>query len=302
MARQHTGLKLPHNMISWEAETKRYGTVSIHNLNKPVSASGITEAQFLSLKVVWPNLGPKLHAPEHLYGDKTAIWFDSSEKEIQAEKEHMEEYDKAWTEYLNAIRRQHRSEFSRKLGVHISRQRRSDFSRKLGAYALVLESQMETARMKHSHHDSEQCQLTPTTMTTCSHLPSYVSATQNIAPELPHFDEQIVNAAAINFLKALFIHQIPPASWTLERKCFRFESGFVKFEARSDGHLQVHGLEERSAAILEVKARLRSREKAFHIEMQESAEMALWIFQEPHSHWAPSKEKGKEGSKEDDCY
>ena len=41
------------------------------------------------------------------------------------------------------------------------------------------------------------------------------------------------------------------ATWTLQRKQFKFNSLSVEFEARTDGHFQVHGT-ERSAAILEV--------------------------------------------------
>ena len=61
----------------------------------------------------------------------------------------------------------------------------------------------------------------------------------------------------------------------------------ARFVARTDGHLRVYGPPRRSAAILEVKARIRlqDREKDMAIEMQESAQMALWIFQEPASHW-----------------
>lgn len=100
-------------------------------------------------------------------------------------------------------------------------------------------------------------------------------------------DEQIVNSALVNLLRALWIHEERNSEWTLQRREFKFRSqgagaGFV---ARTDGHLQVAN---RSAAILEVKARARPREDLVDhkIQMQESAQMALWTAQEPHSHWA----------------
>jgi hypothetical protein len=115
----------------------------------------------------------------------------------------------------------------------------------------------------------------------------YISPTsREEALDLPVGDEQIVNTAAINFLNTLFIHDSLLADWTLQRKQFKFKSDFVKFEARTDGYFNLHG-QERSAAGIEVKPRVRRQEHVFRIEMQESAQMALWIYQEPNSHWAP---------------
>ena len=118
------------------------------------------------------------------------------------------------------------------------------------------------------------------------------SATYAALMAPPARDEQIVNTAAMLFLNALFIHERRRADWTLHRKAFRFESDTVKFEARTDGHLQLTGTET-SAAILEVKARGRKADHHHRIEMQESAQMALWIYQEPESHWKSSMERGK---------
>jgi hypothetical protein len=102
-------------------------------------------------------------------------------------------------------------------------------------------------------------------------------------------DEQVVNTAAISFLQSLFVHEPRNAYWSPQRKGFRF--GKTSFKALTDGHLQITG-ETRSAAILEVKARTRPHALAadYKIEWQESAQMALWIRDEPSSFWTTEKE------------
>jgi hypothetical protein len=102
-------------------------------------------------------------------------------------------------------------------------------------------------------------------------------------------DEQVVNTAAIALLQSLFIHNgTRNAYWSAQRKGFCLgggKEGQASFKAITDGHLKVHG-EIRSAALLEVKARKRPTEKEdFRIEMQESAQMALWIYEETSSFW-----------------
>lgn len=100
-------------------------------------------------------------------------------------------------------------------------------------------------------------------------------------------DEQVVNTAAITFLQSLFIyddHQ--KAVWSAQRKgfCLGAGKGKTAFKAITDGHFRLID-EQRSAAILEVKARKRLEHSDFSIEMQETAQMALWIYEEPSSYW-----------------
>lgn len=91
-------------------------------------------------------------------------------------------------------------------------------------------------------------------------------------------DEQIVNAALIDFLNAFVIHFDLSVSWTLYRKPFTagFEHG--SFEARTDGCLE--GVGSGVYAIVEVKPMLRDRH-LIPILMQESAKMVAWIKHEP---------------------
>ena len=109
-------------------------------------------------------------------------------------------------------------------------------------------------------------------------------------------DEQVVNTAAINFLQNLFVHGgLEYAYWSAQRKGFCLGNGSrgsTAFKAFTDGHLKVkRGDEIRSAAILEVKARKRPTRDDFSVEWQETAQMALWIYEEPSSYWTSKTDR-----------
>jgi hypothetical protein len=314
MATKYPGDRLPDTASNWKSAVDRYAeTDSIHKLESAHSASEITVEQFLSLRVLW-----KSRTAKTLNDDIRAGLYGSSKKEIQAKVHKKNEDPTPWDEYLKAIKAsQHVGTSGTKL------QATSKMPEKLGVYALVLQAQLQASQMKPSFSDSNKLTVTPLkpryefrdrlkdgnqgvqgqskgeepkAQSQHPRLPSDKSSSSGarhdsptafeVARELQLLDEQIVNTAATNFLNALFIHDNRSADWTLQRKQFKFKSAFVKFEARCDGHWQVHGY-DRSAAILEVKPRPRYHEKGFRIEMQESAQMALWIYQEPNSHWAP---------------
>jgi hypothetical protein len=316
MSKKYTGEVLPKNPSSWETATSHYQTGSIHALDSANSASEITVEQFLSLKVLWP----KRKSTKDLGADKTASLFGSSAADINKARAQRQKDDPAWAAYLSALAATAGAGAS---GAKLYQS--SQFSRQLGVYALVLQSQLETSKIQDSLNESNKLRFTPRRKPSGgqgdqgqedpkgqakpkpSNSPSRNSPhpsqgskgskgssgpadispmTREIALDLPVGDEQIVNTAAINFLNALFIHDERRADWTLHRKQFKFSSNSVTFEARTDGHLQVHD-SENSAAILEVKPRVREHELGFRIEMQESAQMALWILKEPNSHWAP---------------
>jgi hypothetical protein len=90
-------------------------------------------------------------------------------------------------------------------------------------------------------------------------------------------DEQIVNTALVLFLNSTTMHHPKVrVDWVLQRKIFRFSD---LFEARTDGFLRMHQ-SDKVGAILEVKAYLRQNNMP-QIQMQESAQMAAWIFANP---------------------
>jgi hypothetical protein len=107
---------------------------------------------------------------------------------------------------------------------------------------------------------------------------------------LPIDDEQIVNTALILLLQGICLRapSVEKVEWTLQRKSFDFkktkivdkkEKAVKLFQARTDGHLRINiNGASRSLAILEVKASERLEARPY---MQESAQMAAWIYAEP---------------------
>ena len=91
-------------------------------------------------------------------------------------------------------------------------------------------------------------------------------------------DEQIVNTALLLFLNCLTMFhpqvRLHAMEWTMARKVFQFEA----WQARTDGFLR--GSSSGTKAILEVKPFPRQKNIAA-IQMQESAQVAAWIYQEP---------------------
>ncbi|KAI9039976.1 uncharacterized protein KD926_008666 [Aspergillus affinis] len=95
-------------------------------------------------------------------------------------------------------------------------------------------------------------------------------------------DEQVVNVATLNFLKAITAHfSWLSSSWTIHRKPFhaRFEN--TQYEARTNGYLQ--GKESKDVrGLIEVKAPLRI-DKQTEIRIQESAQTVAWVKEFPHT-------------------
>ena len=92
----------------------------------------------------------------------------------------------------------------------------------------------------------------------------------------PTPDEQIVNSALVLFLKAVTIHFVGGANWSIQRKAFNIgDKGDKGFEARVDGVL-FRRSDHMIMAILEVKPFVRGKKEAA-IQRQEAAQMAAWI-------------------------
>ncbi|KAK2796218.1 hypothetical protein FQN50_009638 [Emmonsiellopsis sp. PD_5] len=97
-------------------------------------------------------------------------------------------------------------------------------------------------------------------------------------------DEQIMNTALISLLNILTF-SVPgiQSHWSPHRKSFKFGEGDAKlYEARTDGHLFTDMEPLASKIILEVKRKPRAGIP--EVSMQETAQMAAWIFTEPDKH------------------
>jgi hypothetical protein len=274
--------------------------MNIHNLTAPNSASEIEVRQYLALKVLWRNQ-KQTEMEEYL----ETIGF---EKGIFEKKRSSMNNRKAWRLYIKAIRDNTNSPPGLK-----PYNRFSILSDDLGGFQLVLHDQLEVLDLSTTannvavskaqvmpmlerlrpRHGQLSDQLVPQTPQQHSmfNVMQDVSASKHDEPKFPDAkDEQIVNSALVNFLHAVWIDEERNAEWKLKRKEFRFccrDTG-TGFTARTDGHLEMRShFQSHSAGILEVKARARPRKDPgdHKIEMQESAQMTLWIAQEPESHW-----------------
>jgi len=95
----------------------------------------------------------------------------------------------------------------------------------------------------------------------------------------PTQDEQIVNAALLNFLAVVTIaHPHTRLRWCLAHKVLKFVCKAAQYEARTDGYLRG---QNHSTAYAIVEAKPYIRESAVHTLWQETAQMAAWISEDP---------------------
>jgi hypothetical protein len=101
-------------------------------------------------------------------------------------------------------------------------------------------------------------------------------------PQQRNIDEEVVNVHMITFLQALTgaITNVS-SEWSPHRFAFQTQFAIDKYEARTDGYLQVQGAAGKIQAIVEVKRGLRS-DHTPNLEMQEAAEMVGWIMNNDH--------------------
>lgn len=300
-----TSFSLPRELGQWQAARKKHncGHMNIHNLDTADSGSELAFKQYLTLKVLWIS-----QKQNQTSGYLAMIGFEPAELH-QKEKDMLKR--KAWELYLRAVAKNEnaiREHKPRPWTIY------SHIPDEFGGFQLAFRDQLEIIHLPEEPIGADVNKVTVTPMQlrprkakgpstpqpqSVSETLQAMSATQYDELKLPDAkDEQIVNSALMNLLHSLWMDEKRKSNWTIERKEFQFRSegtgaGFV---ARTDGHLQVRN---QSAAILEVKARARPRKDpgVHKIEMQESAQMALWIAQEPESHWTSSVPETSRGGK-----
>jgi hypothetical protein len=124
------------------------------------------------------------------------------------------------------------------------------------------------------------------------HLPTPTSAA--VAGSLSAAnDEQRVKMALVFFLISITMHYPDVrAGWTLRGKFFKFGN---LFEAMTNGYLE-KGQSGEASAILDVKAYIRE-DNVLRVQMQESAQMAAWIFANPDDGELHRSASGKESTR-----
>jgi hypothetical protein len=316
----------PQTETEWSDEFVARGIVSIHEIKDLSSASKIKVDQFLALKVIWRTERDF----NQLKDAKWASRFGTTHAKISETREHMSKSDGAWKLYLDSIPNDLKpnDRFSEKLGRFALVLQNQKIVRRLkegsDEHVQGRSSPIGTRAQKQAAIDNAQAprsasrdlsvdagivgaqqgrsssgrRVSPvgsddSKANSDATINSGVDFTLPKAVRDAMADEQVVNTAAISFLQSLFVCDgSQQAYWSSQRKGFAF--GKSKFKALVDGHLQIIG-ESRSAAILEVKARRRPpvASNDFKIEWQESAQMALWIREEPSSYWTDREDRDK---------
>ena len=304
-SKPYKDFNLPRTSAQWVnlSNFEKTEDLTIHSILDPESGSEIRLPQFLLLRAIWPDEKSRLMDFLVKLGFKKA---DCEEKE----KSMMQ--NPAWNAYIKVLQENYQNPRSRPY------KSTNSFPEEVGRFEIPLQNQLEiyedTKQGKRKDTKSgpdnippprrlrarrPQAVAPPATPRRSFDLGSIDFETPGTAskPVLPRAqDEAIVNLALVAFLQAIW--RLDPkldTRWTAHRKAFKFvpavKSGKVgkPFIAVTDGHLSFtrDELSDKSAAILEVKAANRSRrdQGKHQIDMQESAQMALWIAAEPDGHW-----------------
>ena len=316
----------PTKPSEWERAHK--DGPSVHRLTDVFSASKISIEQYLALKILW-----NWHDPGELYSNKWAAHFGSSSKAIREEAKKMTKEDQQWQRYLGLIQQQKKSDKKWAVGMAVPKELGAystafndtlDITELPNDDAPDVTKVVSTPRKTRSQALKEsgglvgspaKCQLQygvkkPESpgifQTPVADSPAYSSQSDSIF--VPEFeipsaasrkDEEIVNRALINFLTALFVGKDRDFHCDSTRKQFHFPPSekYDGFVARTDGHFRLLRVHEKncSTGIIEVKARKRPDPSSPNraIEMQEGTQMALWICEEPESHWSRPTVKGQ---------
>lgn len=289
---------LPRYPAQWNVAQRSLKAETIHSLGKLDSASDIQKPQFLLLRAVW-------HIKRQTEFE-IKDWFQ--EAYIKDAVSFLDDYSD-WKNYLES--------FSQDIKLA-----QRPFP-SLGAFTLVKYSQLEVQAAK-GKTSSVSVMVSPIKTRSMTAREEYQNVTPSKAPanrqKIPNVeygdsdddnddgnkpnlspwtpakkseqtvlyppteDEQIVNAALLNFLTLVTIaHPDVCLRWCLGRKAVQFvceaeNSGAVGYEARTDGYLR--GMSYPSAyAIVEVKPYVRANK--VHTRWQETAQMAAWIWEDP---------------------
>jgi hypothetical protein len=311
--------ELPCTRKEWVDRREKYqcDTWDVHTLESASSASEVKKEQYLALKVLWRQCSQK-----KIYDFLSKLGFDSGE--FEGKVNYMMKSSEPWKEYVRVVEENYSATLS---GKSKPWTRNSVFRAGLGRFEVAYMDQLEVVELPSS---SEEYDLPKVDVTPRWHFrdrskpPVYYSETpvtpspnprgfsfedlesrsarqrDSGEPHPPNAqDESMVNSALVNLLHAIWIDEPREANWTSQRKALKFESksGGPGFAARTDGHLKVQSYNDRSAALLEVKARIRPRDTlgTHNVTMQESAQMALWIAQEPDNHWTCPRQGEPQG-------
>ncbi|RDW84145.1 uncharacterized protein DSM5745_04471 [Aspergillus mulundensis] len=301
-------LSLPSTIELWKKRVEELGiqNLSLHT-SKHTSASGIQERQYLLMRVLWIEVK-----------GKAFDWDLSGLKEWQEEADDRLSKYNSWRTYRESLRSPQIPESSFAVAQLCQRQAegiRSEDMRPSVAVTPVkhryntrlnptdpefAKGQPPLKGFRERLQDMKISATTPQTPTgklledeyddgPPDTEPSPYTVVSPGEPELqslmwpPTKDEQIVNAALVNYLIALTVHTGLPLEWSFHRIALKADFEHTSYEARTDGYLEVvsgsmssNNEEKRVRALIEVKAARRYK-KPNPICMQEAAQAVAWL-------------------------
>ena len=262
---------IPDSFVAWEYRATQLGllTTTMSDLSPLHSASKFTEAEFITLRAIWPEKS-----------SISSFKFPKSDGQLISKAKGVLKEFPEFQKYLD----------------HVINNR--DISRELGPFQFVRDSQSQIPSDPSNMVDSEAVvvrrrsprnqgpfplslpMVRDDSHSTASTGPTDVTAAADADPPLNMrtSDEQIVNDALLHLLKALTMN-VPGVScrWSSARAPFeRVRFGDNSFVARIDGYLQGLGVPD-IFAIVEVKPQIRDRTNRPALYWQETAEMVAWI-------------------------
>ncbi|KAH8429758.1 uncharacterized protein LDX57_007430 [Aspergillus melleus] len=265
-ARASTLEVIPSNKLSWTkcATAEGVKDTSINDLTTLNSGSRVTDAQFLTFRVIWP--GRK---------GMEALKIPNEEKADEI----IEAMNPWWQRYIK----------------HMKDGKLTSPSIQLGTFQTVRSNQqkVENALPKASSESESQSTTSETPAetdsrsTSPSQLRQRTPAADSFDPEkqwIKTKDEQIVNDAIISYLDVLTLN-IPGLGslCSSERLRLLFEFKAAQMEARTGGFLGIRGKDESKEAFatIEAKAAIRQRSNHHHgVYKEESAQTVLLIAQD----------------------
>ncbi|KAH9885069.1 hypothetical protein F4778DRAFT_761863 [Xylariomycetidae sp. FL2044] len=275
------------------------------------SASKMSIQQFILLKAIWPVRG----LPSALFQSEWAKWMEPSQTKQARQtlqqwstfQEYLKSFDSAPSQLINqpfpelgifSLVRYYQIA-SQHVETNASSSSKLNFSPMMTrSRAKRLQARLDevpsTPTPVRNTDDLVSDVLGPTTPDTESSLPD-LSALHlaPISPDTGEYtdlkaaeDEQIVNTALLLYLNALSVHQKLQYEWSISRRAFclatQSKGGAQKvYEARVDGYLRSRDT-KKVLGIVEVKPYARySRKDGEEVKMQETAQMAAWISEDP---------------------
>lgn len=272
---------LPEDFQSWnkKATALALATTAISGLPKVESASHFTETDFIALRAYWPEREDITQCPFFKEDPDLRVRANHKLKSIPGFKAFVKDMANSKKGYNSRLSQfvLVKDSWSQLLDLKDDTAEESEPVVRRSSRLAVTGKRKRSFVSQGSAFDA----ATGTTQSPPSE-PSVFTADGDKDPPSDQrtHDEEIVNVALLELLRALTLPVTTTCRWTVARAPFnKAQFGENSFTARVDGFL--YGSERRHVfAIAEVKPRTRDRNKRPQAYWQHTAEMVAWILHE----------------------